>query len=340
MPTPREMQQCWEIVRGFTAEAVQAFLAEIPDGLKRPVNYGLVNMLFFRWAQVDPEAAMQVAMQPPYAEGREAKLIVATAWIERDMEGALKWVKANGDDTLKRFIESTAGQMMAKQDPEGALARAKTESGDTLRGVLFTLGRQMGGSTESRRKYFEMLASVDDENLRRQSLYQLMWHYVEGDRETALTAVEELEESGLLPDQLETFRSEVLRTTMHDRPEDQLEVLMNPEKNAQPEAQINAYGAWAARKPEEAIEWATQHGKVDFISTIVKRQSYDAIRSGWQPGDPNRFQSPSGLRLQIDAWKQQQPNEADAWLQTLPTNVRDHFTSGQATAPNNDDATH
>ena len=339
-PTPREMQQCWEIVRGFSAEDVQAFLAEIPDGLKRPVNYGLVNMLFFRWAQVDPEAAMTAARQPPYEDGRETKLIVASAWIERDMEGALRWAKANDDDRLKSFIEGTAGQMMAKQDPENALARAKGESRDILRGVLSVLGEQMAGSKESRRKYFEMLASVDDPNIKRQSLNQLMWHYLDGDRGAALLAVEELDESGLLPEQLEGFRSEVLRTMMDDRPEDRLEVLMSPEMNATPEAQFNAYATWVWREPGEAAKWATEHGKVDFISETVKRQAYSQISSGWQPGDPNRAEWSNGLRLQIDAWKKQQPEAADAWLQTLPSNVRDHFTSAQATAPHNDDATH
>jgi hypothetical protein len=339
-PTPRELQQCWEIIRGFTVEDVQAYFAEIPDGLRRPVNGSLATMLFFRWAQMDPEAAMNAARQPPYAEDRMAQVVVSGAWVERDMEGAMRWVKTNGSDFNKMVIGSGAGRMMAIQDPENALARATAESPSTLQGALLTLTEQLSSSKESRQKLFELLAGMEDSKLKRLSLNQLMWYYADGDRDAALAAVGELEESGLLPEQLETFRKDVLRTVMYDRPKEQLEWLTRPGANIEGMTQLDAYASWVSRQPNEAIEWATQNGKVDFISDIVKRQTYESVRGGWQPGDSLRGQWENTLRVQIDTWKQHQPEAADAWLQSLPGDIRGHLTTAQAPAPAHDNGTH
>ena len=326
-PTPQEVKQCWEIIRGFTVEDVQAYLAEIPDGLKRPVNHVLISMLFYRWAQMDPEAAMNAATQPPYAENRETLYMVAVPWMQRDVEGAMRWAKASNSDYAKSVIGNDVGRMMVMQDPETALARAKAEFPDAVNSVLLTLTDKLRGNKESRRKLFELLGSIEDPRMQRRCLNQLTWSYVEGDRDEAMAAVAELEESGLLAEQAENFRKEVSFYAMRDRPQERLEWMMRPESNAQAETQLNAYSNWAASNPAEAIEWAKKNDKIDFLGETVKRMTYAQIRAGWQPTDDSRQHWEDTTHRQFNAWQAHQPEAAGVWLQTLPGDFREIFTS-------------
>lgn len=326
-PTPREIQQCWEIIRGFTVEDVQAYLAEIPDGLKRPVNHVLLSMLFYRWAQMDPEAAMAAATQPPYAEKREMLYQVVVPWLQRDMEGAMRWAKTKGSNNAKSVIGNDVGRLLVMQDPQTALARAKAEFPEAVNSVLLTLTEQMGGKKESRRKLFELLAGLDDPRMTRRCLSQLTWSFNEGDANEALAAVADLEESGLFPDQVETFRRETTFYAMRDRPQERLELLMRPESKAQADTQLSAYSNWAASHPAEAIEWATKNGKVDFIAETVKQMTYGQIRADWQPTEDSRERWENTTHRQFNSWREHQPEAADAWLQTLPGDIRELFTA-------------
>jgi hypothetical protein len=327
-PTPQEVKQCWEIIRGFTVEDVQAYLAEIPDGLKRPVNQVLISMLFYRWAQMDPEAAMNAATQLPHAENRDMLYIVAVPWMQRDVEGAMRWAKASKSGYVKSVIGNDVGRMMVMQDPETALARAKAEFPDAERAVVHNLFEQLRGSKESRRKLFEIFASIKDPQLKSRCLGELTRSFNGGDRDEALAVVAEVEESGLLSEQqVETFRREVSFYAMRDRPQERLEWLMRPESNAQAETQLNAYSNWAASNPAEAIEWAKKNDKIDFLGETVKRMTYAQIRAGWQPTDDSRQHWEDTTHRQFNSWQAYQPEAAGAWLQTLPGDIREIFTS-------------
>jgi hypothetical protein len=326
-PTPQEMKQCWEIIRGFTVEDVQAYLAEIPDGVKRPANRALISMLFYRWAQMDPEAAMNAATQPPYAENRDTVYMVAGPWMQRDMAGAIRWAKESGSGYAKMVIANDVGRMMVMQDPETALARAKAEFPDAVNSVLLTLTDQLRGTKESRRKLFELLAGIKEPRLQRRCLNQLTWSYVEGDRNEALAAVAELEESGLLPEQAETFRREASFYAMRNRPQERLEWLMRPESKAEPETQLSAYSNWAADDSGAAIEWAKKNDKIDYLATTVKQMTYAQLRAGWQPDDDSRQHWEDTTHRQFTSWREHQPEAAEAWLQTLPGDIRELFTA-------------
>ncbi|MEK7951571.1 hypothetical protein [Luteolibacter soli] len=329
-PTPREMQQCWEIIRGFTVEDVQAYLAEIPDGLNRPANSALVSMLFYRWAQMDPEGAMSAGMQPPYATSRTMPYMVVVPWVERDMEGAMRWAKANGSDSEKMIIGNEVGRMLAKQDPENALARAKAEFPEAVNAVLLELTElteQMSGSKESRQKLFGILAGLDDPQIKRRCLYELRWSYDEGDQEQALAAVKEMEESGLFPEQVEIFRREVSYQVMREKPQERMEWMMSAESKASTDAQVGAYTNWVQSKPEEAIAWAAEHDKIDFLAETVKKMTYSQIRAGWVPTDDSRGRWENTTHRQFNAWREHQPEAAEAWLGTLPTEMQEVFNA-------------
>jgi len=324
---PREEAQCWEIIRGFSVDEVKAYLAEIPENLHLQANLVLAGMLFYRWGQLDPEAAMKEALKPPYAEAQYYQSVVA-AWMGRDLEGIMRWAKANGSEAIKRNVGNAAGRLLAFQDPETALARATAEFPSAVDGVLFALALQMSDSEESRRKFFALLASREDPKERKRCLASLASAPAYIGRRVPIEMVAELEASGAPPDQVDFFRNELERQAIFQNPQEALERMSLPGSDTPRDRQLSAYANWLAHEPEEAVAWAQNHGKVDFIAETVKTRATQRIAGGWQPGGEERDSSWDRFTLdQFSAWRKLEPSAAESWLQTLPSEIRDHFNA-------------
>lgn len=325
--TPREEAQCWEVIRGFSVDDVKDYLAELPGNSRLQANYVLTGMLFYRWAQMDPEAAMREALQPPYSENSNSPQSVVVAWAGRDLDGIMRWAAVNNSDSTKFVVGSTVGRLLALQDPETALARATAECPSAVDGVLLTLTRQMSGDEESRRKLFALLASRENPRERARYLGQLAWALANAGADASLEAVAELEASGVLSDQVDFFRKEVEGHAARQNPQATLERMLRPDSDTPRDGQLAAYASWVTSHPDKAIAWAENHGKVDFIAETVKKQAVQRIASGWQPsgGKPSPWERPTFN--QFNTWRKHEPAAAEAWLQTLPSDIRDHFNA-------------
>jgi len=340
LPTPREVRESWEIIRAFTVDDIQAALAEIPDGLRRPANQVLVSMLFYRWAQMDPQAAMTAARQPPYSEVRDTPYIILLPWIQSDPDGLIRWVKSSQDDLLRNMAAHNIAQHWVATDPDHALARAKAEFPEAEHSVVLTLTRHLSGTKESRQKLFQMLASTGDTRLQQRCLSQLRWCFQDQDPAVALAVADEVAASGLVPDRAEPFRKELTHIAMQERPQERLEWLMKPESQSDPDSRQNAYTSWAAEHPAEAIAWIQQNDQVDFLADTVKRITYHQLRAGWHPGDAARDgRWENSTHRQFLAWRAQQPAAAQEWLQTLPADIREAFTAAPNIPTAEDEAT-
>ncbi|HEY8962124.1 MAG TPA: hypothetical protein VIM57_07945 [Luteolibacter sp.] len=328
--TPKEEAECWAVIRGFSADEVKAYLAELPVDSRQPVDATLTGMLFYRWGQLDPDAAMGEARQPSYAKVPWPQRAILVAWMDRDMEGALQWAAANGPK-MKSMVGGIAGRLWAIQNPETALARATTEWPSAVGSVLATLAREMSKSEESRRKFFTLLASRKDPAERTTYLGSLASTFP--DSSVGLKVLAELEESGLLPEQVDFFRKQVERVGAEQHPQETLEGMLVPGSNTSKDGPLAAYGSWLARRPDEAIAWATNHGRVDFLAETVKKQTVQRIVAGWQPRPGEKDRWGGSTLSQFNAWRKHEPVEAVAWLQTLPSDIRDHFNASS------DDAT-
>lgn len=325
--TPREETQCWEVIRGFTVDDVKAYLAELPGNSREQANYVLTGMLFYRWAQMDPEAAMREALQSPYSKDSNSTQSVVVAWAGRDLDGIMHWAAANGSDFSKLAAASAVGRLLALQDPGTALVRATAECPSAVDGVLLTLTRQLSGDEESRRKLFALLASRENPRERARYLSQLAWTLAYAGPDAPLEAVAELEASGVLSDQVDFFRKEVEGHAARQNPQEALERMLLPNSVIPRERQLSAYASWVTSQPDKAIAWAESRGKVDFIAETVKKQAVQRIASGWQPssGEISPWERPTFN--QFNTWRKHEPAAAEAWLQTLPSGIRDHFNA-------------
>jgi hypothetical protein len=55
--------------------------------------------------------------------------------------------------------------------------------------------------------------------------------------------------------------------------------------------------------------------------------TYAQLRAGWQPDDDSRQHWEDTTHRQFTSWREHQPEAAEAWLQTLPGDIRELFTA-------------
>jgi hypothetical protein len=327
-PTARETTEFWEIVRALGIEDVKACLAEIPQKPYRAVNDMLVQMLFYRWAQMDPEGAARVAMQPPYEENYSAILSVATAWAARDAEGALRFAATLPDSSGKNMFGNTAGRVLASQDPENAVVRASAEFPIALYGVVASLVGKSGETEEARMKRFSQLAALPDRKWLKFYLNQLTWMNPEKARAT----LDEAERAGVPEEEIRQARERLERSSGHKDSQQRMEALQADGSEEGAKEQVNLFRGWAANEADKAAAWASRAGRVDLVAEAVKTQSASLLRSNWQPavGLPHHPYV-KGVLTHYDTWRKMDASAAEAWLQTMPTDIRKHLSPDHAT---------
>ena len=330
-PTEREAAEAWEIIRGMTVDDVKACLAEIPQKPFRPGNGMLTEMLFFRWGQMDPEAAAQEALQPTY--DRSNSLVSAvTAWTARDLEGALRWAKSLPDGRANYMLGSIAGVVLVSQDPETAVARATAESFEVLSGVVTALAQKTGVTAEARRKLISQLAALPDQKPLKQYLTQLGWSLSDEGPEKVAAILEEVEQSGIPADVVSPLRDRLKAYQRRKGSLETIEWMQKPESNTTEQQQRAYYSTWSANEPDKAIAWASQSGRIDLIAQTVKDHSKSLLRSNWQLGAADSQTSYSkGVVTHYDSWRKLDPAAAGAWLQTMPADIRTHLSPDHAT---------
>jgi hypothetical protein len=330
--TPRESAECWQIIRGFSVDDVKAALAEIPQKPSRAVNETLISMLFFRWAQIDPEAAARESMRPQYVASYSAIISVAAAWADRDPEAALRW-GATADSRLARnVIENTAGKMRALRSPEDGI-KTIMEFPAALDGVTRMLVQEGSGTEEARRKLISQLAALPDPKALNLYLNRLAWDLANRDPEAARALIGEVEKSGLSEEDIANLRGSVLSFLRRIELQETADWMQQIDSKATPQEQQSHFGNWAVSEPEKAAAWATQAGRADLVAELVKKQSMSLLRSNWQPGVEESSNSPwvNGILSQYQAWRRLDAPAADAWLQTMPTDIRNHLSQDHAT---------
>lgn len=319
--TPSEAAACWQVIRGFTEEQVKAYLAELPKD-ERAANRQLTEMLIFRWGQLAPEAAArEVVQNPAYARHRMYECVLA-AWLPRDRDRAMRWVKEHGSDVMKFAAERQIVRLLVAENPETAPEEAAKLGRVALRTALSDLASIMGGTAEGRKAFVERYARLSQSKEWDQAIDQLAFTAADRDPQGLLDGLEEM---GLTPEQQKRFRDRSTMLQMHLKPQEVLEAGM-ADPGTTEKQRISTYSNWLAMQPNDALAWAVENGRTDFISETVMKSALELLQTPWQPGDTSYWMN--SVLMGYAAWHGKEPTAAEAWLSGMPADLRGELEKG------------
>ena len=314
--TPSEAAECWQIIRNFSEEQVKAYLADLPRSAGTDSTSVLTYMLFHRWAQLAPETAAREATKDAPKEDGFLVRYVLCAWMAKDRDGAQRWAEASGSDYSKMICGLFIGRTLVREDPLTAPDRAEKEHPEMVPIVLRTLAWDMGATAESRQAFLALRAKYGGMKGWDNAIAALASAAATKDPENLLAT---LEDTGLPPEQALQYRSNAMREMMLQHPEMMMDWTLDPASGVPAEKQASLYRDWPGRHSKEATDWAVRNGKQEFIADGLRKGSRWDLWAGpegrWAGEIMNRYQ----------AWRAHDSAAAEAWADTMPSDIRDHL---------------
>ncbi len=187
-PSGHEAAPLWAVVRGFSVEEVKTALEALPKETSRPVNDVIADMLCYRWAQLEPEAAAAAALASGDGSRRFVFYTILSAWSQREPEAAIRWGRASGHPMARGAAMQVAARQGATDDPATALSRAKAEFPDAMPYVLRVLEDKLSRSPAMGKMddAAQAIGNIGDSDLRQSAIER--FDYVWSQRDPAAAA--------------------------------------------------------------------------------------------------------------------------------------------------------
>jgi hypothetical protein len=320
----REKAEAWAMIRGFTLDEVKAELAKLAENLDSPASVDEAEILIFRWAQMDPEAAAEASLKPPYDTGVWFERDALTAWMANDPEVALKWACASGDRGTKTMACGMAAKRLARIDPVAAMSKAASLDPLVLKNVMITLGGDMAGTPEDRDKFLKITGSQISTDEWSEALKRLTDTWTKCDPEGAFAGVAQL---AIPKEEKDEAKDNVLAIWARNDQGAVLDWMRSQDAGSvKPARLLYTYQTWANREPEKASAWAAQCGDPAFAASMVHSRALDMLTHPW-PSESKSISETTALRSDFQTWQKLQPDAAAEWLQRMPSDLKGKLTA-------------
>jgi len=297
----------WRIVQRLSPQEIRDAITEIA-GKEKPGAYeAWLSALYYRWAEIDPMAALESAKQ---LKGEfladEMGRAVLCSWMSRDAEGAYVALKKDKDfwhearDMLVRTWNKDTVFENLKRFPD-------KEDAKTLLGAYCF---QSAGDPESRAHILAALAENKDLTGREWGYSLLYRSWLYKDPVNALAAV---------PDKsVPWLHQQMLRDGLNAQPGPTLKWASAQGLRPGESMWQEAYRNWLVFEPETAHAWFAdqvpvwnQQGDHRAVAEFINQEIDNAQAT---KNESSRQQLDARLAQQIELWRKHDPAAADAWL--------------------------
>ncbi|MCW1884626.1 hypothetical protein OKA04_07765 [Luteolibacter flavescens] len=323
-PTSAEISGLWSVVRGFSLEEVKSALDSLPEpgSPGQLVNEVIADMLHYRWAQLDPQAAAVAAVNAAsaHSERRFLPYAVLAAWAQSDPDAAIRWARESGDPYAKNAAMNLAAMQWVAADPATALSRARSGYPEAARGVTRSLIDKLSTTPESRQQLFTILTPEDLGDLEPEVLSRLALELgrIEPGRMEELVA--ELSQAGWTEERIQKVREGSQRYGYsYEEPETDI---ANTGSGKTDGARRLKYPSWVLDHPQQALEWAESRGDAEIVSSTVESLSGRLLQSSWSPGQDQQRQWVTSIRKQYTVWERMDGEAARTWLEDMPADMK------------------
>ncbi|MES2921228.1 MAG: hypothetical protein V4819_06770 [Verrucomicrobiota bacterium] len=316
------MIESWRIVRDFSADEIRQALADLPPNHDENTTGGLLTaMLYYRWAEIDPQAALESTIQRDDATTVFGAAM--TAWMNRDPEAAYRWAKSKpelaGKATLYTRIVARA---LSNDTPAGTLDKVSTEDDAIRRAVSNVLAGKMSATPEGRAAFLAELAKRGPDHLTT-GKNQLLSAWGRDDPKGALEGMTGL---GLDPFEAAVKREAILSSWARLDPALAL-AWMAGKPDAMPlEKRTQIFTTWANEDPAAAFEHFDTLGSEPGFGEAVMAKLL--LAHGHATLNPSAGSGPwiernrSNLQTCYRRWVAQAPAAAAIWQDGLDPDLR------------------
>ncbi len=316
------MMESWRIVRNFSTDEIRQALAGIPPSHEENISDGMLTaMLHYRWAEMDPQAALESSIQRD--EATTVFEAAMTAWMNRDPEAAYRWAKSKPEladkaNTYNRIM----ARALSRATLVDALGKASAEGDAIRKSVGNALAGTMSATPEGRAAFLAELAKRGPDELAAGKI-QLFTAWGRDDPKGALEGMAEL---GLDPNEAEAKRQTILSSWARLDPALALAWMAGKPDVLPLEKRTQVFTTWASQDPAAAFEhFDTLGGEPGFGEAVMAKMLLATGHATLKPfvGSGSWIErNRSNLQTSYRRWAAQAPEAAARWQEGLDPDLR------------------
>lgn len=313
-----EQLEAWELIRSFSVKQLKEALDITGTSASGNDPNLLAMMLYTRWAEIDPAAAVKSVSALPDDSARLFGGGALWNWVKRDPEAAYLWSKDHAKFAETCNLDTMMVAMLATEPPASALEKAALLGDAVLKETALDFARTSAGDEASRASFIEAAARLP-ENVRNETLLQMARTWSFAEPEAALSSLGSIYES----EDLRKRAQEALVRGWGTRDPNQALAWLgaNPPPDLVSQ-QANIWKRWVTEQPDAANQWLTQQGESPALAeTIVRQIQSRTLNSSLGIGDKHAKREADALRRNYQTWAATQPKQAAEWLKKADPSI-------------------
>lgn len=240
----------WEIIRDLGVSDVRGMLHELEARNKDADGNWQMGMLYFRWAQLDPTAALQAATTDH--QGNFANDALG-AWMKANPDAAFRWAESSEKFNEEQPQAAWMAKFLADLPPSEALAKARAYSEKTRAATLKLISQNQAETPEGREAFLAEIVRGDlpeAEKTAAMNSFFKSW----GARD-AVAALDQVATLSIASKQQTELHQQILGTWGRNHPEAALTWMIGKSDALPVPKQLIHFRQWTQAAPQQAAAW-------------------------------------------------------------------------------------
>lgn len=315
----------WEFVRTLTLDEVQQALRV--TGLEKESGddaHVIASMLYSRWAELDPLAAMNSLAGPARKQASGIGGNAMWIFVRSDPAAAYRWFQENPELARDLHFPRKMVDTLMSEPPDSVIAKA-TVLGDEFRNeAARAIAAGMANSEESRATFLAFAATLPEKD-RIDAISRMTVEWGRQEPDAALEALDSISDPRLRAD---TRGKVVLGWSQRD-PAGLQEWLQEHPHAADKAEQAELWRRWVTERPEDAGRWLASHGNPPELAAAIVRRIESDIQGRPIPLHPSQAANQeAAIRANFRTWSAAAPEEAKRWLDAADEKTRAVISQG------------
>jgi hypothetical protein len=326
-PNIQAQSEAWKIISGYNAAQCREGLEALGECLDFD-RFELHAMLYTRWAELDPIAAMEdVQLHSDRMKATFRHAILST-WVRDDPETACRWAMRNLEKDERPSLHRMMAGVLVEQGTRSALEKAGL-LGEEF--VSATVGKLAAMAAEDERVRRELEEALKDqpEDVRRKATKAMILRLGQLDPEGTLAT---LEQHGLAGEKgRDSARNRILGSWAQTQPAAALDWAEAHVDTVSAGERAQMFERWSRSQPDEAIAWLEAQPQPGTLAMGLAKNLYQAVVSdtlGDFQGETRQAKAAADFARSYRMWAAEKPEEAAKWRETMVPGVRSMLEGG------------